>query len=172
MNGERMGVETRGGNRVDDYISRQATIDALLPLYQEHRYRIPGKAETYSEYNEAWQDALSRGESVIFNLPSVQPEPCKDAVSREEVIKLLCKETCHPGARCPDNYCVEVREKVNALPSAQPEPKKGTWIWHDYEDAYECSVCKTLWTFPDGTPEENGANYCPVCGANMGAEQK
>ena len=56
-----------------DLIDRQAAIDALLPLYQEHRYRIPGKAETYSQYNEAWQDALSRAEGAIFNLPSAEP---------------------------------------------------------------------------------------------------
>ena len=57
-----------------DLISRQAAIDALDVLCQEHRYRIPGKRETYSQYNEAWQDALDRAESIIGNLPSAQPE--------------------------------------------------------------------------------------------------
>lgn len=59
---------------MDDLISRQAAIDALDVLCQEHRYRIPGKRETYSQYNEAWQDALDRAEGAIFNLPSAQPE--------------------------------------------------------------------------------------------------
>ena len=59
---------------MDDLISRQAAIDALDVLCQEHRYRIPGKIETYSQYNEAWQDALDRAEGAIFNLPSAQPE--------------------------------------------------------------------------------------------------
>ena len=57
-----------------DLISRQAALDALDVLCQEHRYRIPGKRETYSQYNEAWQDALDRAEGAIGNLPSVQPE--------------------------------------------------------------------------------------------------
>ena len=57
-----------------DLISRQAAIDALDVLCQEHRYKIPGKRETYSQYNEAWQDALDRAEGAIFNLPSAQPE--------------------------------------------------------------------------------------------------
>jgi len=61
-------------NRMDDLISRQAAIDALDVLCQEHRYKIPGKRETYSQYNEAWQDALDRAEGAIFNLPSAQPE--------------------------------------------------------------------------------------------------
>lgn len=56
-----------------DLISRQAAIDALDVLCQEHRYKIPGKRETYSQYNEAWQDALDRAEGAIGNLPSAQP---------------------------------------------------------------------------------------------------
>jgi len=65
---------------MDDLISRQMAIDALDVLCQEHRYKIPGKRETYSQYNEAWQDALDRAEGAIFNLPSAQPEivRCKD----------------------------------------------------------------------------------------------
>ena len=59
---------------MDDSISRQAAIDALDVLCQEHRYKIPGKRETYSQYNEAWQDAIDRAEGAIFNLPSAQPE--------------------------------------------------------------------------------------------------
>ena len=66
----------------EDTISRQAAIDALDVLCQEHRYKIPGKRETYSQYNEAWQDALDRAEGAIFNLPSAQPEqqwiPCSE----------------------------------------------------------------------------------------------
>ena len=57
-----------------DLIDRQAAIDALDVLCQEHRYKIPGKRETYSQYNEAWQDALDRAEGAIGNLPSAQPE--------------------------------------------------------------------------------------------------
>ena len=58
---------------MNDLISRQAAIDVLNVLCQEHRYKIPGKGETYSQYNEAWQDALDRAEGAIFNLPSAQP---------------------------------------------------------------------------------------------------
>lgn len=64
-----------------DLIDRQAAIDALDVLCEEHRYRIPGKRETYSQYNEAWQDALDRAEGAIFNLPSVDAVNvvrCKD----------------------------------------------------------------------------------------------
>ena len=59
---------------MEDLISRQAAIDALDVLCQEHRYRIPGKRETYSPYNEAWQDALDRAEGAIGNLPPAQSD--------------------------------------------------------------------------------------------------
>lgn len=45
-------------------------IKAIDVLCQEHRYKIPGKRETYSPYNEAWQDALDRAECAIEDLPS------------------------------------------------------------------------------------------------------
>lgn len=67
----------------NDCISRQMAIDALDVLCQEHRYRIPGKRETYSEYNEAWQDALDRAEGAIGNLPSAQPDG--EYISRQAV---------------------------------------------------------------------------------------
>ena len=78
---------------VNDCISRKAAIDALDVLCQEHRYRIPGKVETYSQYNEAWQDALGRAEGVIGNLPSAQPEEDCDT----------CKHGYFGGACC--NNC-------------------------------------------------------------------
>ena len=59
---------------MSDLISRKAAIDALDVLCQEHRYKIPGKGETYSQYNEAWQDALDRAEGAIGNLPSAEPK--------------------------------------------------------------------------------------------------
>lgn len=57
---------------MDDLIDRQKAIDALDVLCQEHRYRIPGKRETYSQYNEAWQDALDRAECALGRLPSAE----------------------------------------------------------------------------------------------------
>lgn len=65
---------TEVDNRNDELIRRKDAIDALDVLCQEHRYKIPGKRETYSQYNEAWQDALGRAEGAIGNLPSSQPE--------------------------------------------------------------------------------------------------
>lgn len=52
--------------------------------------------------------------------------------------------------------------------------KKGTWIeqedgWGGYY--YDCSICKESWTTIDGTPVDNGMNFCPNCGADMRGEE-
>lgn len=80
----------REGRRMNDYISRQAAIDVLDVLCQEHRYKIPGKVETYSTYNEAWQDALDRAEGAIGNLPFEQQWiPCSERLPENEDIYLV-----------------------------------------------------------------------------------
>jgi hypothetical protein len=114
----------------NDCISRQAAIDALDVLCQEHRYRIPGKRETYSQYNEAWQDALDRAEGAIGNVPSAQPEQ-RTCVN--------CGRTVNSGGwyadggtRCPieehyalpkDGYC-HLWEKRNVTDDDYPERRE------------------------------------------------
>jgi hypothetical protein len=79
-----------------DCISRQTAIDAIDVLCQEHRYKIPGKGETYSQYNEAWQDALDRAEGAIFNLPPSEPKRGKWIQDRSGAY--CCSECMEPCA--------------------------------------------------------------------------
>lgn len=112
-----------------DCISKNAAIDAIDVLRQEHRYKIPGKGETYSQYNEAWQDALDRAEGAIGNLPSAEPEhTCVN-----------CGRTANNGGwyadgrtRCPieehyalpkDGYC-HLWEKRNVTDDDYPERRE------------------------------------------------
>ena len=46
----------------------------------------------------------------------------------------------------------------------------GEWI--EKEDFnqdiyYDCSICGNSWCTLDGTPWQNGMNFCPHCGADM-----
>jgi predicted protein tyrosine phosphatase len=94
-------------------------------LCQEHRYRIPGKRETYSQYNEAWQDALGRAEGAIGNLPSAQPEPLTDKEQRiflaaMERERKVCKEVDDQYVHEPyevllTKVCDEIKRKVKRV---------------------------------------------------------
>lgn len=62
------------------------------------------------------------------------------------------------------------KRKTVAVPVA-----RGRWIeikdgWGDC--CYRCSECGEEWVLDAGTPAENNMNYCPVCGAEMRAEQE
>jgi hypothetical protein len=81
---------------MSNLIDRQAAIDAIDVLCQEHRYKIPGKGETYSQYNEAWQDALDRAEGAIFNLPPAEPKRGKWIQDRSGAY--CCSECMEPCA--------------------------------------------------------------------------
>ena len=51
------------------------------------------------------------------------------------------------------------------------EVKHGEWI-ELYENNYKCSACGDWWETIEGTPQDNGMNYCPHCGAKMGERRK
>lgn len=62
-------------------------------------------------------------------------------------------------------------QKVKAAPAVDAvEVKYGHW--QEYEDYcldlyYACSVCDGLFYMADGTPTENGYNFCPKCSARL-----
>ena len=111
---------------VGDMISRQAAIEALNVLCQEHRYKIPGKRETYSQYNEAWQDALDRAEGAIFNLPPVQPT----------LMRSIGKLVGYTGNKCPNCGRLRVERYESGLEICEKcnwcEQTKSYWL--DWEE--------------------------------------
>ena len=69
---------------------------------------------------------------------------------------------------CRDSLC-KFRVAVKML----EEKKEGKWI--EKTDCrgdcyYDCSNCGESWTTIEGTPWNNGMNFCPVCGAKMDKE--
>jgi len=52
-----------------------------------------------------------------------------------------------------------------------PEREKGEWIkiYPDHEEwnVYECYHCGEEFDLIEGTPYDNGYNFCPNCGADM-----
>ena len=94
---------------------------------------------------------------------------------REKVIKGL--EHCVNIDDCRGCVYFEEYSKIihcgcsrDALELLKEQRKKGHWIEkgdYDMDVYYDCSVCGESWTTIEGTPWENGMNYCPHCGADM-----
>lgn len=56
---------------------------------------------------------------------------------------------------------IEMKLRIEKLPSAQPERKTGQWIKIHWK-AYRCSECNRA--------SEYSTDYCPNCGARMKGE--
>lgn len=77
-----------------------------------------------------------------------------------------------------DQYGCPISDAYFALDKAitallQPQRMKGKRIeQEDYnlDTYYDCSVCGESWCTIDGTPWDNGMNFCPNCGADMRGE--
>lgn len=86
-----------------------------------------------------------------------------DGCPYQKELKAILDKPHNDDWRCP------ILDDALALLQEQ-EAKKGKWIeQEDYnlDTYYDCSVCGESWSTVEGTPWENGMNYCPHCGARM-----
>ena len=152
-----------------DTISRKAAIDALKNDMASLDHIIKGmsandvRLDAYvSQRNQVNYDIYT-----INNLSPTQPEQLgtnlaevgTDTISRQAVKEILDKN------QMPYHVYPYVWDAINALPPAQPEPKRGRWIYKtDLMTAptgyWECSECKEGRLLYE-------ENFCPHCGADM-----
>ena len=90
-----------------------------------------------------------------------------DCVSRQAAI-----DACHNYDDGKDAYAYGfvVEERLQGLPSAQPERKKGKWERHSigHENTpwgFDCSTCGKWFVIGEDTAEQY--HFCPNCGAEM-----
>jgi len=152
-----------------DLIDRQDAIDAL------------SYCQTYlfDSRDDDEKISLEDAEYAIEQLPSAQPEThdkhtethACDLISRQAVIEALGKE---PEVWTDSDAEIAERNQwrmdvaaIKAVPSAEPERKKGRWIDRDHMPNHaRCSECGFFdeWAYE--------YNYCPNCGADMRGEQE
>ena len=122
---------------LSDLIDRQAAIDAV----KKNTFRLTFAEEQNCKGHVAWSanavysDVI---EGALLELPSVQPEPCKDV---QHILDYI-DEVLHPIVS-PEHwnvYC-ELHDMIAALPSAQPE-------------VIRCKKCKH-WRSSDHTCHEH-----------------
>lgn len=155
---------------MDDVISRQAAINEVKRLHDVAR--------------ENWKETRISANTMIDALkalPSAQPEPCGDVVSRNAIVQKLNEmdryvstelRLCDTDKKFPQNEVFIVddvyEEIVEQLPSAQPETAKFIrWMeckktaeYISYTPHCKCSKCGTEFLITT-------IKYCYMCGAKM-----
>lgn len=141
---------------MSDLIERRAAIDAINHI-----------CPVDTEYDCTLLDRVDV-RCVLSDLPSAQPEPCGDAVSRTDVFNAVRGE--ERGGYVDET--VECMLKVMSdLPPVTPEQKTGEWkiecksgeigALNLRYKVYECPFCG--WDNALVIPR----NFCPNCGAKM-----
>lgn len=108
----------------------------------------------------------------LAKLPSVNPQPCEDAISRQAVFDALdnhkySNEFCEKHHIDWSINLSMAHIAVNDLPPATPRQKYGKWIKQTLsvkpfgEDTVLCDQCAFM------TDKDSMYNYCPNCGARM-----
>ena len=91
-----------------------------------------------------------------------------DLISRDAARNVINTWICNHNVVDRINF---IHADLSALPSIDAAPvRHGEWeevddMWGDIH--YRCSACGCEWFLEDGSPTENGMNYCPHCGARM-----
>lgn len=147
MNRMTIVVDVEGDLNVD-MIERQAAIDTL-DGGAEFLRRVLDVTDLVGAERTKYEWGLGLIESYIDDikeLPTAQPEPCEDAISRQAARHALCKAV-HKGEDIPcenqTTSCLwtgtrvcDFEREIDALPSVQPEPSIPlSWIekhieWH------------------------------------------
>lgn len=73
----------------------------------------------------------------MLELPSAQPEPCEDAVSRKAVYGAMVEKGQHSRryklGEIWELNGTEIREALDTVPSVTPGQKRGKWKKEDKE---------------------------------------
>lgn len=113
-------------------------------------------------------------------IKALSAEHCDDAISRMRVFSAI------HNTHLPKEYEESLWNKILALPSVTPKPKKGKWelVQHEWNTDVVCPNCKKIIIeqYAHGvkvrevreyiaTHKEDLPNFCPNCGADMRGDE-
>lgn len=145
-----------------DLISREAAIDEL----------------DKGAWGVEWDKTLAK--TMIESLPSAQPTQntrvnsnnSLDTISREAALEAL--DEINAEVEDGDGFQYEKwRVHFRVLPSAQPERKRGKWVYAEDKygvDGYHCNQCGFFvpWDYTHKFINYiEDYHFCPQCGADM-----
>jgi len=90
-------------------------------------------------------------------------------IDADVVMKELSKLFASNGGMINQWLQNAIEDTVEETPTVDAE-RHGHWEYL-YDENYKCSECGDWWVFIEGTPKDNGANFCPHCGARMDEEE-
>ena len=96
----------------------------------------------------------------------------KEYIDLEETVTTLKRNSQKYFSSFHKGY-VQAIEDLADIPAAKVAPvRHGRWIEQEQceESLYSCSACGAEWITIEGTPKENGMDFCPHCGAKMDEE--
>lgn len=94
----------------------------------------------------------------------------RKAVKRQILNSFVTDEFCSTEA---DTFIADnlILKEIDKVPTADvQEVKRGKWVDREADlgyEVYQCSVCKEEYCLETGSSQENGYNFCPICGADM-----
>lgn len=94
-----------------------------------------------------------------------------DLISRQDAIDALTEENLFKHMDTVNDGGQENRSAIRiikSLPSAQPERKKGKWLWNLADNGWADHTCSECgWVKNTDIHVALGYNYCPNCGTDM-----
>ena len=152
-------------------------------VLKQHIDKLPALPDGNFAGNHSALKALINMQPTIEPSTSCSENPNNsDAISRQSVIDVL-DETKRIARQNIDGAVLMTFERVldslvnitNALPTIQPEPKRGKWIYcedttADCVDGYRCDQCGFFvpWDYQHkGIDFIQDYNFCPYCGSDM-----
>ena len=128
--------------------------------------------DTYwKEQCQSYEQTINKLRESLSTQPEIKQQAINssDCIDRRAAIDALDSEitiTGRTNAAVVMGYCKLVKDRLERLPSAQPEPKRGKWHYSDGKPAriglsfgVVCDQC--------GTESEYCTNFCGECGADM-----